>query len=187
MTTLQMTTAQICALPHCYGPDDAIRALAGDRETWTALDVLDHPDVPDADKLWLVLRPELIIGPDLHELACLLAETVSHLWTDPRSQAAIDAKRAWLRGEISDRELVAAWTAARDAKDTARRAAASAAASAAAWDASWDAAWATARDAASAAAAWDAARAARDTARRAQVEIVRDYLVAKHQPEEPKL
>ena len=55
---------------------------------------------------------------------------------DLRSWHAIEAKRAWLRGECSDGELVAAGDAAR----------------AAARDAAWDAAWAAAR-----AAAWDAA------------------------------
>ena len=57
----------------------------------------------------------------LHEMACWSAEQALKLVKnpDPRSVAAIEAKRKWLRGEITDAEL----DAARDA----------------AWDAAWDA------------------------------------------------
>ena len=89
------------------------------------------------------------ISPELNEWACCNAEVALLIAEveDPRSWNVIEAKRAWLRGEISDEEL-----------DTAR-------AWAAAWDAAWNAALATARAAARAraaawTAAWDAARAA---------------------------
>jgi hypothetical protein len=97
----------------------------------------------------------------LHEFACRSAEAALLLAdvTDMRCWQAIEAKRAWLRKEIGDAELAAAWDAAWDA--------ARAAARAAAWDEAWDAAWDAARAAAWAAAwdeawdeAWDAARAA---------------------------
>jgi hypothetical protein len=74
----------------------------------------------------------------LHEFACCVAESALGMAgvEDDRSWNAIEAKRAWLRGEISDAAMDAAWDAARDA----------------AWDAAWDAAraaaWAAARDAA---------------------------------------
>lgn len=70
----------------------------------------------------------------LHECACLFAEEALRISkvNDPRSHEAIDAKRKWLRGEITDAELdaagAAAWAAARDA--------------------ALDAAWAAVRDAA---------------------------------------
>jgi len=75
---------------------------------------------------------------------------------DPRSIAAIEAKRKWLRGEITDKELDAARAAARDV------------------------AWDVARTAANAA-AWDAANAAanaaaRYAAREHEVEILRELL-----------
>ena len=134
-----------------------IRELAGAKQRWTALDVLDLPIQDDA-KLWVVLRPALIAEPVLHELACRFAEEVLPIYerecpkdTNPRD--AITAKRAWLRGEITDEQLAAA--------------------RAAAWDAAWDAACAAARDAARAAAGF----AARDAARAKQVEIVRKALV----------
>jgi hypothetical protein len=71
----------------------------------------------------------------LHEMACLCAEQALALIPnpDPRSMAAIKAKRAWLRGEITDLELAGAWDSAWAAR---------AAAWDAARDAAWDAAWA---------------------------------------------
>jgi hypothetical protein len=112
----------------------------------------------------------------LHEFAFRCAEDALALVEQPdeRSVAAIEAKRAWLRGEITDKELDAAWAAARAAAWNAASAAAcaaadaaaGAAASAAARDAraaAWDAASAAARDAL--AAAWDASAAARAAAR----------------------
>ena len=138
-----------------------LRLLAAIRNEWTALDILRLPDVSVADKMWSVLREEFIPAPVLHEFGCWCAEQALALIDnpDPRSVAAIAAKRAWLQGEITDEQLAAAraaaraaaWDAARDAAWNAARAAARDAARAAARDA----AWAAARDA-----AWDAARAA---------------------------
>lgn len=87
--------------------------IASIREEWTAIDVLNIPDVSAEDKLWSVLRDEFIDAPILHEFACRCAEyALSFIANpDPRSVAAIEAKRKWLRGEITDTEL----TAARDA------------------------------------------------------------------------
>ena len=113
------------------------------KEQWTALDILDLPDeeVSSSDKLWAVLREELIDAPVLHEFACRCAEEALKLVDnpDPRSVAAIEAKRKWLRGEIGNDALQAAreaawaaWTASEAAWD----------ARAAARDAAWDAAWA---------------------------------------------
>jgi hypothetical protein len=136
------------------------RLLAKIRNEWSALDILNLPNeqVSPEDKLWAVLREEFIPAPVLHEFACRCAEQALSLVgnPDPRSVAAIAAKRAWLKGEINDEQLdaarAAAWDAARDA----------------AWDAAWAAAWDAAR-----AAAWDAARAA---ARDAQITMLIDML-----------
>ena len=124
------------------------------------------------------------ISPELNEWACCNAEVALLLAEveDPRSWNAIEAKRAWLRGEISDEELDAARDAAWDATRAAALDAARAAALDAAWDAArdaaWDAAWDAARDAARDA-AWDAARAAArdaawDAARDAALDAARD-------------
>ena len=138
-----------CWLEYAAGRE-RFASIAALRAEWTALDVLNLPDVSATDKLWSVLREEFIDAPILHEFACRCAEYALSFVDnpDPRSIAAIDAKRKWLRGEIADKELAAAWAAARAA------------------------AWATARDAARAA----ARDAARDAAMEHELEILRTLL-----------
>ena len=175
--------------------------IAAIKNEWTALDVLNLPDVSVQDKFWSVLREEFIDAPILHEFACRCAEyALSFVESpDPRSIAAIEAKRKWLRGEITDAELDAAWGEARDAAHDTAMYAARIAARVAAQDVAWviarviaqDAAWAAAK-AAVRAAAWSAAndavldtacaawvaasRAARDAAREHELEILRELL-----------
>ena len=105
----------------------------------------------------------------LHEFACCVAEAALLLAEvgDARCWQAIEAKRAWLRGEIDDMQLAAAWDAAWAAASSAARDAAIAAAWSAAWaaarEAAREAAWAAASSAASSAAwaaPWSAAREA---------------------------
>ena len=160
--------------------------IAAIRDEWTALDVLNLQDVSATEKLWSVLREKFIDAPILHEFACRCAEYALSFVDnpDPRSIAAIEAKRKWLRGEITDMELRAARDAARDAARAAALDAARAAewdaARAAEWDVAWDVAWAVAWDVAWAAvwaaacdAAWAAARAA---AWEHELEILRELL-----------
>lgn len=150
--------------------------VAAMRDEWSALDVLALDGVSNEDKLWAVLREEFIDAPVLHEYACRCAEYALTFVREPdsRSIAAIEAKRKWLRGEISNDDLTAAraaagaaaWAAADAAAGAAARAA-RAAARAAAWDAAWSAADA---------AAWTADAAARAAAREHEVEILRELL-----------
>ena len=146
--------------------------VAAMRDEWSALDVLALDGVSNEDKLWAVLREEFIDAPVLHEYACRCAEYALTFVREPdsRSIAAIEAKRKWLRGEISNDDLTAAWAAAWDAARYAARAAARDAAWAAAW-AAWDAARYAAR--AAAWAAWDAARYA---AREHEVKLLKELL-----------
>ena len=151
--------------------------VAAMRDEWSALDVLALDGVSNEDKLWAVLREEFIDAPVLHEYACRCAEYALTFVREPdsRSIAAIEAKRKWLRGEISNDDLTAAraaaWDAACDAANAAARAAAWAAANAAAnaaADAACDAAWA---------AAWDAAcDAANAAAREHEVKLLKELL-----------
>ena len=71
----------------------------------------------------------------LHEMACVFAEDALALVPrpDPMSVAAIDARRRWLRGEITDQQLAVAAHAAGHAAARAARAAARAAAYVAAY------------------------------------------------------
>ena len=139
--------------------------VAAMRDEWSALDVLALDGVSNGDKLWAVLREEFIDAPVLHEYACRCAEYALTFVREPdsRSIAAIEAKRKWLRGEISNDDL----TAAR----------------AAAWDAAWSAAtaaraaaWAAARAAAYAAAGAAANAAACDAAREHEVKLLKELL-----------
>ena len=158
----------------------AINSTIQERKQSSALDILEIKIISNKDKLWCVLREELIDSKMLHKFACACAErALSRVENpDPRSIAAIAAKRAWLRGEITDAELKLAEGAAMDAT------------SAAAWDTAWDAAceaaWDAARDtadtadaasAAASAAAWAAAMDAASAAERAwQVEELKKML-----------
>ena len=154
ITVGQFKSFRPCWLETAEGREKFAR-IAAIREEWTALDVLNLPDVSAQDKLWSVLREEFIDAPILHEFACRCAEYALSFVDnpDPRSIAAIEAKRKWLRGEITGAGLYAAWYAAwyaaMDAAWAATRAAASDAASDAAWYAAWYAARAAASDAAS--------------------------------------
>ena len=142
----------------------AINSTIQERMQWSALDILELKTISNKEKLSLVLREELIDEKTLHEFACVCAErAISRVENpDPRSVAAIKAKRAWMKGEISDAELAAASDAALDAAWDAAWAL-SYAASAAAWDAALDDASEAAR-----AAAWAAARALSYAARAAE-------------------
>lgn len=93
------------------------------RDKWSAIDILRLDGVDVEDLLWLVLREELIDAPILHEFACRCAERALSRINKPdaRSVAAIEAKRKWLSGEISNKELVAAMAAAMAAAWAAER------------------------------------------------------------------
>ena len=126
-----VTIEQFMEFDPCYSKDK-IKKIAGDKAEWTALDVLRLDVVPASDRLWAVLREDFVDAPIMHEFACRCAEkALSRVEKpDPRSVEAIAVKRAWLRGEATDDELSAAWSAARSAAwDAARSAARSAA-----WD-----------------------------------------------------
>ena len=147
-----VTVDQFLTFGPCWG-EERVREFAGDKNEWTALDVLKAEGISADDKLWAVLREEFIDAHFLHEFACRCAENAFKLVEspDPRSVEAIAVKRRWLRGEATDTELdaacAAAQYAARDAARDAAWSAARAAAGDAAWSAARDAAWSAARDA----------------------------------------
>jgi len=149
----KITVREIMKLSPCsYYSEEKVTDLIGEGKT--PLEILDL-EIPKSDKFWLLLRPESIPLRQLHTLACDFAQEVAYLNPDPRVQAAIDAKRLWIDGKITDEELKKAVEDA-DAARAAAYAASWAAANAAA-DAAADAAWSAADAAADAA---DATRAA---------------------------
>ena len=143
-----VTFDQVMGWGPCYNAEGIAELFAG-QPALSAEDIVAL-EIPTEDKIWALLHNEFLTDRQMHELACDFAERVAHLSDDPRVPAAIAAKRAWLRGEITDEELAVAWAAA--------------------WDAAWDAAWAVAWAAAGATAkatAGDAARAVALAAARA--------------------
>ena len=159
VTLEQFLTFNPCWLEE-EGGEERLREIGSRKKEWTALDVLALEEVRAEDRLWAVLREDFMSKNGLYEFALLCAKhaLITAKVTDERCWNAIKVKRAWMCGEASDGELVAARAAARAAAREAARAAARDAARdaarAAAWDAA-DAAWASAWDAADAA---DAAR-----------------------------
>ena len=99
------------------GKERELDEIGARKAEWTALDILRLPndEVCAEDRLWSARW--LIEDGIMHEFACRCAEESLKLVKnpDPRSVAAIAAKRAWLREEIEDGELDAARDAARDA------------------------------------------------------------------------
>ena len=160
-----------------------IEKLFAGRESITAIDICDM-DIPALDKLWAVLRDQVIEVNDLHEIACRFAESTlinyeSKYPDDKRPRLAIEAKRKWLQGEISDEELDAAESAARSAAQSAAESAARSAAwsaRSAARSAAQSAAESAAESAARSAAESAAQSAARSAAQSAQVGIIKNYL-----------
>lgn len=150
-----------------------------------ALDILRISDIPADDRLWVVLREEMIPATILHGFGVWCADQALSLIDDPdpRSVNAVAIKRRWMRGEATDDELrtaqAAAWAAAHNAALDAVQAAAQAAAHNAAWaaarvaaredtwstaqDTAWAAAWAAAQDATWATAQATAQAATRET------------------------
>ena len=116
------------------GREGDLNKIGARKTEWSALDILRLPndEVSAEDRLWSARW--LIEDKIMHEFACRCAEEALKLVKnpDPRSVAAIAAKRAWLLGEIDNEQLASA----------------RAAAWAAAWAAASDAAWASARAAA---------------------------------------
>jgi hypothetical protein len=175
----------------CYDPADVL----GEDWNGTALDILDHPQIPSEDKIWAVCAkgalPEsvqwLMAVAFVRETPLHDGRNVVDLSTDERSLKALEVIELHALGRATDGELDAARGAAKDAAmdaagdvaeaaaATATWAAAGAGAGAAAGDAAWDAAGsaAAAGDApgdAAGAATWDAARDA-------QAEIARRVIL----------
>ena len=167
----EITVAGIRSWKPCYDPS---RYLP---EDWSgsALDILRQEQIPPADRLWAVLRQEVLSDRTLRLLACAYmrrtpledGRTVWDLLTDPRSRAAVEIAERHARGDATAGELSAAEDAAWDATGAA-------VAGSAAWAAAWAATLAAARDATEVS-FWAAARAA---AEKAQVAVTIEIIEA---------
>lgn len=160
-----VTLEQFIGFNPCWiekeGGEERLREIGSRKKEWTALDVLALEEVIAEDRLWAVLREDFMSKNMLYEFALLCAKhaLITAKVMDERCWNAIKVKRAWMCGEASDGELVAARAAARGAALDAADAA---------WTAAWSAEWSAAGDAVDAAwaAAWFAADAARKIKRR---------------------
>lgn len=174
--TLSITFDDLMNFEPCYDSKnlERVRVVASQRERWTALDILDAEEFPPKDRLWLVLREELIPAKALRLLACdfaeraLVREREAGREPDERCWKAIEVSRRFANGEATHEELAAAEAAAR---------AAALAAALAAVDA---AAWVAAQAGAVALAAAAARAEARASERQWQVEHIRAVLVRNH-------
>jgi|GEM_PF-5916119 len=131
-------------------PDECIKLFG--KDTLKYLGSVE--DILSEDTIDLVLREEFIDKKTLHKLSVKFAYESLPLFekeypNDSRPRKAIEAKEAWIKGEISDEELEAARSAARSASSSARSAARSARSAAA---------WSAAGSAKSARSAWSAER-----------------------------
>ena len=133
----------------CYAPE---RHLISGLE-YTALSILERKDIKFEDRLWVIMRSELVSDKLIRLFAVWCARQVQHLMTDDRSINALDVAEKFANGLATDKELAAASAAAW-------------AASAAAWAAS-----AAASYAASAAASYAASAAAAVMAVRAVMAV----------------
>lgn len=140
-------------------------------------------DIPAEDRLWVLLRKDIIPARELRLLACDWAEAACRAagWNDERSLEAIAVARRFADGEASEAELVEAWAAAWEARSEAWSSSSSAwsprggaaEAAAAASEADREAAAANASEWAVRSAAW-LASAADDAARAEQLaDVVR--------------
>jgi hypothetical protein len=188
---MRITADQIISWRPCPRyPDDRVHQL-GPAIGLTPLEIAAL-DIPHADRVWVLLRPE-VLGE--HGLQVALDRIAVRAVTNHALHCGVPAVERWAQGWLdgTDRTeaaataawetaLAAAWAARAAAREAwaAARATAAAAARDTAWAAAWAAraaareAWAAARATAAAAAAWETARetavwAARDTAWAAEV------------------
>ena len=152
----------------CYDP----ATVLGEDWNGTALDILDHPQIPSKNKIWAVCSkgalPEsvqrLMAVAFVRETPLHDGRNVVDLSTDERSLKALEVAELHALGRATEGELDAAGDAAKDAGATWAAGAAWAATIAAAWNAAWN----------------SGAAAARGAARDAQAEIARRVILQGH-------
>ena len=169
------TRSDVMSWRPCYGEDATIRIMEGLPAEMTAIDVLRHESATPADRLWCVLRPEVLSDQTLRLFAAwcartaLDAERTAGREPDPRSWAAVDVAERHAVGHATEDEMCSAHDAAFDAGcDSAY-----AAAYAAAYATSLDDDCAAASAYAAARAAYAGARAACDAAYAYEAQIER--------------
>ena len=123
---MKITRKQLRLWGACY--DDAEIASLVPESGLTPMEIAAL-DIPAGDRLWVLIREEVLPDRALRLLACDWAEAACSRtdWTDERSMNAIAVARRFANGEASEAELAAAAAAAWSASRAASRAARSAA------------------------------------------------------------
>ena len=118
-----ITVEQIMSWGPCDDyPEPRVLELFGDHKSVTPIEILDYPGIPVADRLWVLLREDIIPARELREFACDCAERVLPLWDarypdDARPRDCIAVARRYARGEATKKELDAGCAAAYAAAD----------------------------------------------------------------------
>jgi hypothetical protein len=156
----------------CYDPS---RHLKEDFRG-TALTILRNGDIPPQDRLWVVLRTDLVSEKLMRLFAVWCAREAIKLLPspDPRLEACCKVSERYATGQATEEERSAAWSAAWSAAESAAWSAAWSAAESAAWSAAESAAWSAAWSAAESA----ARSAALSAAESAQVEKLKEMVAA---------
>ncbi len=147
-----ITSARITSWSPCGGwTDERIRAVFREhgKRSATPLEIAKCSEIPAIDRLWLLLRPEILPERVLRLFACWCAdralkqEQTNGREPDKRSWEAVRVARRFAADHATRDELSAA-------ESSARSAARSAESAWSAWSATWSAAMSAARSAASA-------------------------------------
>lgn len=107
-----VTYEEFLKFPPCWLETEEGRSLREYKSWWgdgkTALDILKTDKIDKKDIFFTILKPEFIDEPILHEFACRCAERVISRTNNPEPEIiiAIKAKRAWIKGKITDKELL---------------------------------------------------------------------------------
>lgn len=147
---MKITREQLRRWGACY--DDERIATQVPADGLAPLEIAGMKSIPAEDRLWVLLREELITARELRLLACDWAEAACKAagWTNVHSLNAIAVGRRYAHGDATDDELAAAWTeAARAARSSGRslwaaEASASSVRSSGRASAWWSALWASA-------------------------------------------
>lgn len=138
MTMPSWTVDEMLAEEPCDRYDrERIAKLCAGKPSLTLLEILDHPDIPDEDKVWVACRDK---NPTRH---VAIEVIVTRCVTNHALHCGIPAVEAWAQKWLSgeDRSSRAAVWASRVAAWPSRAAAEAArnAAARAAWNAAWNA------------------------------------------------
>jgi len=111
---MKITIKKLVEWNACYDEDELkeFKKNLKIKDGVTPLEFIDL-DIKTEDKIWTLLRPEIIPEKELHLLGCKFAEAALKL-----EMSVIKLKKLWLKGKAMDEEL----EAARSAGSTAEKA-----------------------------------------------------------------